>query len=66
LTEFLAAELGVTADQVAGWELMTHDLAPSRLVVRESDLLSAPRMDNQVICHAGTHALWQAATRPTP
>jgi aspartyl aminopeptidase len=66
LSEFLAAELGITADQVAGWELMTHDLAPSRLVGRESDLVSAPRMDNQVTCHAGSHALMQAVDEPHP
>jgi aspartyl aminopeptidase len=45
---------------------MTHDLAPSGLVVRWSDLLSAPRMDNQVICHVGTHALGQAVNAPHP
>jgi aspartyl aminopeptidase len=61
---FLAEEIEVSSDQVAGWELMTHDLTPSRLVGREADLVSAPRMDNQVTCHAGTHALVRAVDAP--
>jgi len=63
---FVAEEVGVRPDQVAGWELMTHDLAPSRLVGREAELVSAPRMDNQVTCHAGTQALVRAVEEPHP
>ena len=49
----------------SGWELMTHDLTPSRVVGRDGDLVSAPRMDNQVTCFAGTTALLQEAAEPS-
>jgi aspartyl aminopeptidase len=62
---FLAGELGVEAADVLGWELMTHDLAPSRVVGRDGDLVSAPRMDNQVTCFAGTTALLQEVAEPS-
>ena len=39
---------------VLGFELMTHDLAPSRVA---GDLVSAPRLDNQGTCFAGLKAL---------
>ena len=54
---------GSTAADVLGWELMTHDLTPSRVVGRDGDLVSAPRMDNQVTCFAGTTALLQEVGR---
>jgi aspartyl aminopeptidase len=63
---FIAEEIGVDPDEVAGWELMTHELSPSRIVGREGDLVSAPRMDNQVTCHAGTQALVRAVGEPHP
>ena len=44
---------------------MTHDLAPSGVVGRDGELVSAPRMDNQVTCFAGTTALLQEATEPS-
>jgi len=62
---FIAGELGVDAADVLGWELMTHDLAPSGVVGRDGELVSAPRMDNQVTCFAGTTALLQEATEPS-
>ncbi|MFR9750775.1 M18 family aminopeptidase [Nocardia sp. 004] len=49
---------------VLGWELMTHDLAPSRLVGREQDLVSAPRLDNQGTCFAGLRAFLAAIDEP--
>lgn len=58
--EWIAAQADVSVDQVLGWELMTHDLAPSRVVGVEGDLISAPRLDNQGTCYAGTHALIDA------
>ncbi|MBJ8340394.1 M18 family aminopeptidase [Antrihabitans sp. YC3-6] len=64
LIEYLAAEVGVDADAVLGWELMTHDLAPSSVIGVESDLVSAPRLDNQGTCYAGTQALLAAVQEP--
>jgi aspartyl aminopeptidase len=59
--EWLAAQVDVAVDQLLGWELMTHDLAPSRVVGVNGDLLSAPRLDNQGTCYAGTRALVDVA-----
>lgn len=61
---FLAAEAGLDADAVLGWELMTHDLAPSAVVGRRDELVSAPRLDNQGTCYAGGRALLAAAANP--
>ena len=58
--EFIADQAGVAASDVLGWELMTHDLAPSRLVGIDRDLVSAPRLDNQGTCYAGLQALLAA------
>ena len=66
LIEFVSAEAGVAADSVLGWELMTHDLAPSRVTGVESELVSAPRLDNQGTCYAGLQALLAAAAKPGP
>lgn len=61
---FLADEAGVAADAVLGWELMTHDLAPSMVVGEDASLVSAPRLDNQGTCYAGTQALLAAVAEP--
>src|SRR5699024_121064 len=62
--EFVAAELGVDDADVLGWELMTHDVAPSGRVGRTGELVSAPRLDNQGTCFAGLHALLAAVGEP--
>ena len=59
--EFVGEQIGVSGGEVLGWELMTHDLAPSRVVGVAGELLSAPRLDNQGTCYAGTKALIAAA-----
>ncbi|RMI29605.1 M18 family aminopeptidase [Nocardia stercoris] len=61
---YVAEHADVDPDAVLGWELMTHDLAPSRLVGRELDLVSAPRLDNQGTCYAGLHAFLAALDQP--
>jgi aspartyl aminopeptidase len=62
--EFVAEHAEVDPGQVLGWELMTHDLAPSRLVGRDRDLVSAPRLDNQGTCYAGLRAFLAAIDEP--
>ncbi|NLU82340.1 M18 family aminopeptidase [Rhodococcus sp. HNM0569] len=62
---FVADRAGVAPDDVLGWELMTHDLAPSALTGPEEEFVSAPRLDNQGTCYAGTHALLAAADNPS-
>ncbi len=61
--EYLAEQLGagVTTDQIVSWDLMFHDTAPSRLTGRESEFVSAPRLDNQLSCFVASHALAQTA-----
>ena len=59
---FVAKELGVTADDVLGWDLMLHDLAPGALVGRDDELLGSARLDNQASCWAAVEAL--AGTAP--
>ncbi|MCK0089334.1 M18 family aminopeptidase [Rhodococcus sp. HNM0563] len=58
--EYLAEQTGIDASAVLGWELMTHDLAPSSLVGAAGELVSAPRLDNQATCYAGLQALLAA------
>jgi aspartyl aminopeptidase len=54
--DHIADRAGVAAADVLGVDLMTHDLAPSRLVGANRDLVSAPRLDNQATCYAGLEA----------
>jgi aspartyl aminopeptidase len=61
LLEFLAAEVGVDADDVAAHDLVVHDLTPPARLGEEQDLLAAPRLDNLASVHAGIGALLAAA-----
>ncbi|MGW4367391.1 M18 family aminopeptidase [Nocardia takedensis] len=61
---YVAERAGVPAGDVLGWELMTHDLTPSRIVGDGDDLVSAPRLDNQGTCYAGLHAFLAAVDDP--
>ncbi|RDI66243.1 M18 family aminopeptidase [Nocardia pseudobrasiliensis] len=61
---YVAEQAGVAAADLLGWELMTHDLTPSRPVGRDGDLVSAPRLDNQGTCYAGLHAFLAAVGQP--
>jgi aspartyl aminopeptidase len=56
-TGWLAERAGCAADEVLGWDLMTHDLTPSRLIGRDRDLVAAPRLDNLATSYAGVRAL---------
>ncbi len=61
-TAFVAAELGVAADDVLAWDLMAHDLTPGTLAGVDQELLSAPRLDNLCSAWAGLVALLAAAS----
>ncbi len=50
---------------VLGWDLMTHDLTPSRRIGQDRELIAAPRLDNLATCYAGVRAML-AATRSPP
>lgn len=61
---FIAEQADVDPRSVLGWELMTHDLTPSRMVGRDRDLVSAPRLDNQGTCYTGLSAFLAAVEEP--
>ena len=58
--EFVADRAGVARGDILGFELMAHDAAPSALTGARTELVSAPRLDNQVTCFAGLRALLDA------
>ena len=57
LIEFVAQEAGVSAGDILGWDLMTHDVQPPAYLGRDNELIAGPRMDNLVSVHAGIQAL---------
>ncbi|OCB13768.1 M18 family aminopeptidase [Mycolicibacterium porcinum] len=57
---FVAGRAGVEERDVLGFDLMTHDLAPSAITGAEGEFVSAPRLDNQATCYAGLEALLAA------
>lgn len=59
---YVAERAGVEPRDVLGFDLMTHDLAPSAVTGRGREFVSAPRLDNQASCYAGLEAL--IAARP--
>ena len=60
---YVAERAGVAPVDVLAADLITHDLAPSRVIGADADLLSAPRLDNQASCYAGMAALLAAEPR---
>ncbi|WNI16744.1 M18 family aminopeptidase [Actinacidiphila sp. ITFR-21] len=60
LIDFMAAEAGVAAEDVAGWDLMTHDVQPPAFLGRDRELLASPRLDNLLSVHACLAALTAA------
>ncbi|MCW2790524.1 MAG: family aminopeptidase [Aeromicrobium sp.] len=61
--DLVTRQAGVAPGDVVGFELMTHDTQPSALIGAGGDLVSAPRLDNQVTCFAGLRALLAAEPR---
>src|SRR5450631_1290207 len=57
---YLGAAVGVDAADVLSWDVMTHDLQPSRRIGRDLDLIAAPRLDNLATTYAGVRALIDA------
>lgn len=58
--DYVAERAGVQRRDVLGFDLMTHDLAPSAVTGAGQDFVSAPRLDNQASCYAGLEALLSA------
>ncbi|GAA3848040.1 M18 family aminopeptidase [Streptomyces sedi] len=63
LVEFLAAEAGVPAGEVLGFDLMAHSVEPPAYLGRDRELVAAPRLDNLLSVHAAVAALVSAAGR---
>ena len=61
---YLAEQVETAAEDILGWDAMTHDLQPARIFGRDRDLVVGARMDNQATCHAGTSALLHAVHHP--
>jgi aspartyl aminopeptidase len=64
--EFVAKEAGVSAADVHGYDLMTHDVTPPAYLGRDREFIAAPRMDNLVSVHAGVRALIAAVRTGLP
>ncbi|MEV4503615.1 M18 family aminopeptidase [Streptomyces klenkii] len=60
LIRFVAGEIGITAEEITGWDLMVHSVEPPAYLGRDQELLAGPRMDNLLSVHAGTAALTAA------
>jgi aspartyl aminopeptidase len=57
----VAETLGCAAGDVLAWDAMVHPLEPPRVVGLNDEFVSAPRIDNQLSCWAGTEALLRVA-----
>ncbi|WP_256840266.1 M18 family aminopeptidase [Ornithinimicrobium faecis] len=66
LVGFVAEHLDVAADDILGWDLMTHDLTPARRIGRDRDLLASARLDNLATSFAATIALIAAVEAGVP
>lgn len=61
LIDFLAGETGLVADDIVGWDLMTHNVEPPAYLGADREFLAGPRLDNLLSVHAGIAALADAA-----
>jgi aspartyl aminopeptidase len=66
LVEFVAEHVGVSAGDVAAFDLSLHDLTPPAVLGRDGELFAAGRLDNLVSVHAGITALLELAASPAP
>jgi aspartyl aminopeptidase len=57
LVAFVAGEMGIDAEAIAGYDLMFHDLTPPALLGRDRELLAAGRLDNLFSSWAGIEAV---------
>lgn len=60
--EYIAGLAEVTTDDLLAWELMAFDTQPPAIVGRDDDLVASARIDNQLSCFAGIHALVATAS----
>lgn len=55
--DVVSAAGGVARSDILGAELMLHDTAAAQLIGVNEEFISAPRLDNQLSCHAALTAL---------
>lgn len=58
---WVADRASVMTGDILGFELMTHDTAPSAITGANGEFVAAPRLDNQGTCFAATRAFLSAA-----
>jgi aspartyl aminopeptidase len=63
LVAHIAADAGLDAEDVTGWDLMVHALEAPAYLGRDRELLAGPRMDNLLSVHAAAAALASLAGR---
>ncbi|MDQ2797501.1 MAG: M18 family aminopeptidase [Actinomycetota bacterium] len=61
---WLGEQVGVAAEDVLAWDVMTQVCQPSRRIGRDLEFVAAPRLDNQMTCRAGLAALLHAVEAP--
>jgi aspartyl aminopeptidase len=61
LLRIVAAEAGVDAGEMIGFDLMLHDLTPPARLGADRELIASARLDNQFSCWAGIEALTAGA-----
>ncbi len=66
LIEYVAEKAGVEAADIAGWDLMTHDVQPPCYLGKDRELLAGPRLDNLLSVHAAAAALASVAGAKLP
>ena len=59
---WLGEQVGVPAESVASWDVMTHDLTPPARLGVDQSLFASARLDNLLSCHAGLIALLAASS----
>ncbi len=63
-TAMLADTVGCERADILGWDIMTHDLTPSRRIGQHRELIAAPRLDNLATSYAGVRAMTSAVQAP--
>lgn len=63
---WLGGRLDVDEADVLAWDVMAHDLTPPAMLGVDRSMLSAPRIDNLLSCHAGLMAFLDAADHVAP
>ena len=64
LRQLLGDTLGISPETILSWDLSLMDLAPSTVGGLRNELIFAPRLDNQGMCHAALVSLMQTEQQP--